>query len=311
MFVRFYQLLTCLITLISICSLQNAVAANYSIAAGSPAGLYYPYGGGLASIWSEHVDDFNIKAEVTDGSVANVIQVAVKESEIGFTQADVALEAYHGTGKFSEPLDISILFALYPNLVHIMTQDNNGIVHIDDLKGKKVSVGAPGSGTAIGALNILAVLGLTPDNFQVQYLDYGETANAIRDGNIDAGFIIGGVGVAAIVELALTRDIHIISFTDEEIALIQQHHPVYMPFSIDESMYKGVDKAQVPAVWNVLAVHNELPDDTAYALTKTAFENMDRLRQITHAANYTSVENTRAFKDVPLHPGALRYFNEI
>lgn len=287
-----------------------SLAQQYSIAAGNPSGLYYPIGGTLASIWSQTIPDFNMKAEVTDASVANVIQVAVGDSDVGFSQGDVVLDAYKGQGKFLEPLDISVLFAIYPNLVHAITRSNSGIGSIADLKGKVVSVGAPGSGTAITAVNILNNLGVPPDSFRIQYLDYTETANAIRDGKIDAGFIVGGIGVAAIVELALTRDIQLINFSDNEMAIIQEEYPAYIPFTIDAGVYLGVEHTQVPAVWNVLVVNKSMPDDLAYQLTKETFEHTDELRLSSVAANYITLDNAHQLEDIPLHPGAQRYIDE-
>lgn len=296
-------------------------ANNYSIAAGSPSGIYYPYAGSLATLWSNKIEDFNIKAEVTDGAVVNVIQVAVGESEAGFAQGDVVMDAFFGRGKFTSPLDsdipapldIAVLFALYPNLVHLIVRDNTKINTIDDLKGKKVSIGAPGSGTATAALNILTTLGITPEDFSIQYLDYIETANAIRDGNIDAGFIVSGIGVAVIVELALTRNIKLINFSDAQMDLIQTRYPAYTPFTLEAGVYKSKSKAsiQTPSVWNVLVVNKHTDDKLAYDLTRITFDNIGQLRKAVHVATYTTPANAHCLEDVPLHPGAMRYFNEI
>lgn len=294
-------------------------ANNYSIAAGSPSGLYYPYAGNLAALWSSKIEDFNMKAEVTDASLVNVVQVAVGDSEASFAQGDVVMDAFSGRGKFraslnadnQDPLDIAVLFGLYPNLVHLITHDNAKLNTIDDLKGKKISVGAPGSGTAITALNILETLGISPEDFSIQYLDYIETANAIRDGNIHAGFIVSGIGVAVIVELALTRDIKLINFSDEQMDLIQAQYPSYTPFKLDESIYKGVASVQTPSVWNVLVVNKHMDDELAYQLTRTTFENIEQLRKTMPVAAYTTPENAHCLKGVPLHPGAERYFKEI
>lgn len=302
---------TCILTILTLWFLSTiALAQQYSIAAGNPSGLYYPIGGNLASIWSRTIPDFNMKAEVTDASVANVIQVAIGSSEVGFSQGDVVLDAYQGQGKFSQPLDISVLFAVYPNLVHAITRSNSGIQSISDLKGKVVSVGAPGSGTAITAVNILNQLGVESDSFRIQHLDYIETANAIRDGKIDAGFIVGGIGVAAIVELALTRGIQIINFSNEEMSVIQQTYPAYISFTIDAGVYRGVAHTQVPAVWNVLVVNQSMSDELAYQLTKQTFEHTDELRLSSVAADYITLENAHQLKQIPLHPGAQRYIDE-
>ena len=286
-------------------------AKQSSIAAGSPSGLYYSLGGTLASIYSHNIPNLTVRAEVTDASVANVIQVAVNESEIGFSQGDVVIDAYYGQGKFDKPLDIVVLFAIYPNIVHILTRASAPINSIHDLKGKVVSVGAPGSGTLVTALKILDTLGIDRNELSIQYLDYIETANAIRDGNIDAGFIVGGIGTAAIIELSLTRPIKMINLTDKEVESIQQRFPAYTPFTIEAGVYKEIESVQALSVWNVFVVNKQMPNELAYQLTKTTFEHLKELRQVSVAADYISVDNAQALANIPLHPGAKKYFDEV
>ena len=171
-----------LLILLSICFLwaKPVIAGEtFSIATGSPSGLYYPFGGGLASIWSKHSDSINMKAEVTGGSVVNIIQVARGESEAGISQGDALRAAIEGNGKFPEPQPIKALFALYPNVVHAVTLQGNNIGSINDLRGKTVSIGAPGSGTAITTLNIMHTLGITEEDLNVRYLSYTETADGL------------------------------------------------------------------------------------------------------------------------------------
>ena len=135
-------------------------STTLSIATGGPAGLYYPIGGGMASIWSAHVPGINVRAEVTGGSVSNVIQVARGESDLGIAMADVISDAYRGEGLFPESLPLRILLSAYPNVIHVVTVEKTNISSISDLVGKRVSLGAQGSGTAVAAQNILSGLGL-------------------------------------------------------------------------------------------------------------------------------------------------------
>lgn len=290
-------------------------ARNMTIATGGTSGIYYPFGGGLASIWSKNIDNINMKAEVTGGSVANVIQVHRGESEAGIAMGNVVMAAKDGKGKFPYPLDIAVLTSLYPNLVHIIALEGSGINNIEDLKGKKVSLGAPGSGTAITATNILKLLGIKVDgsdaDITAQYLSYAETTNALRDGNIDAGFIVGGVGVAALVELSLTRDINLISLSEAEMQKVVTEFPAYTPYTLPEGVYEGVSGTYMPSVWNVLVVHNSLSDDDAYNMLKNIYEHQGKLKRISHAAEYTTPENAYMLRGVKLHSGAERYLNEI
>ena len=139
-----------LVLVVSACS-ESTQPSTFAIATGGPAGLYYPYGGGMASIWSKELPHVNAKAEVTGGSVTNVIQVARHESELGIAMADVVTDAYLGTGRFPNALPLRVLFTAYPNIVHILTLRGSGVEKVAELQGKRVSLGAAGSGTAVAA----------------------------------------------------------------------------------------------------------------------------------------------------------------
>ena len=188
-----------------------------AIATGGPAGLYYPFGGAMASLWSEVLPGVNVKAEVTGGSVTNVIQVARQESDLGIAMADVVSSAYAGMGQFPEPLPLRVLFTAYPNVVHMLSLRDSDIKTIDDLAGKRVALGAQGSGTSVAALNIITGLGLSLEDIAPRYLSFGETTTGLKDGTLDAGFVVGGLGIAAVTELSVSRDIEIIALSDAEL----------------------------------------------------------------------------------------------
>ena len=190
-----------------------------SIATGNTNGLYYPLGGGLASIWSRHLDGVNMKAETTAGSVTNLIQVAKGESEVGFTQADALAAALAGTGRFPEPMPLMSIGKLYPNVVHLVTVRSTGIESVHDLRGRRVSVGPPGSGNAVTAWNVLESMGIGESDFTVRQLNYAQMSNGLKDGTLDAAFIAGGVGMPAVVEIGVSRDMVIVPFTEDERAL--------------------------------------------------------------------------------------------
>tara|TARA_B100001123_G_scaffold400659_1_gene486647 strand:- start:744 stop:1718 length:975 start_codon:yes stop_codon:yes gene_type:complete len=285
-------------------------AETMSIATGSPAGLYYPFGGGLASIWSKARPDINIKAEVTGASVVNIIQVAKGESELGISQGDALREAINGEGKYPYPMPVRALFALYPNIVHAIALEDAGIASIDDFKGKRVSVGAPGSGTAITSLRLLETLGLTTDMYDVQYLSYTETTDGLKNGTLDAGFLVGGLGLAAVVELALTRDMMLIPFSDEEMQKISAQWPAYTPFDVPTNSYQGVkEPVQTVSLWNFLIVHKDMPDDEAVWLTTKALLNQKFLMGVTKSARFMTPDNSLKYGQGILHPAAERLFN--
>ncbi len=288
-----------------------AHAETYSIATGSPSGIYYPFGGGLAALWSDNSDDINMKAEVTNGSVTNLIQVAKGESEVGISQADAFHAAINGKGKFPDKMPLSVLFALYPNLVHLIVPADSPIQSVQELKGKRVSLGAPGSGNLVTARALLDILGLSVDDLQPYYLSYTETAGAIKDGTIDAGFIVGGIGVAAVTELALVRDIRLIAFSDEEMATLNASQPAYTPFDVPAGLYAGVDEpVQTISLWNYLVVRNDLPNELAYRMVQIPFTHLKALQAIAYPAKFTTPENTLKYASDYLHPAAQRYFAE-
>ncbi|HXV60664.1 MAG TPA: TAXI family TRAP transporter solute-binding subunit [Vicinamibacteria bacterium] len=287
-------------------------AQTLSIATGNPSGLYYPLGGGLASVWSKHVPGVNIKAEVTAGSVTNLIQVAKLESDIGLAQGDSVADAVRGANAFPKPLPLAVLAKMYPNVVHLVTVEGSGVDSVSDLLGKKVSVGPPGSGNAVTAWNILDAVGIGEDEFVVRQLNYAETANGLKDGVIDAGFIAGGVGIAAIVELAAARDIALVPFTDEEMATISARIPAYSSFSVPRGVYRGVNEpVQTPTLWNFLVVHQSMDEETAYRLVRAIFDHRSVLESISQVARFIVPETAADVGDLPLHPGARRYYDEV
>lgn len=300
------------ISIISVMLVSTAKAETWSVATGSTSGIYYPFGGGLAAIWSEHNPELNIKAEVTNGSVANLIQVARGESEAGISQGDAFRTAIEGAGRFPYKLDIAVLFALYPNLVHVIVPADSSIKTLDDLVGKRVSIGAPGSGNMVTSRNVLDALGIGVMGIIPYYLSYTETANALRDGTIDAGFIVAGIGVSAVAELAVTRDIRLLPFSDGDMGRVSEAFPAYKGFTVPAGLYKNVNApVQTVSLWNFLIVNRHMPDDIAYTMTKTAFEQHARLQQIVHPAVYMTPPNTCLYAWDYLHPGAKRYFTEL
>jgi TRAP transporter TAXI family solute receptor len=285
-------------------------ANNYTIGTGSQSGTYYPLGGLLAKVWSENIDDFNMRAEVTAASVENVIKVSTKQQLVGIAMGNVVQQAYQGTEPFPRKMDVSVLFALYPNVVQFLVPANSDIKSVADLKGKRVALGAPGSGTRVSALNILKTLGIEEGDMRGQALNYTATTEALANGQIDAGVIVGSLGVGAITELALTRDIRILSFSDQELAQISEANPSYTGLDIEANSYRNVPAFQAPAVWNVLVAKGDMDKELAYEMTKVAFENIDQIRQSIGVTKFTTVENMNKLAGIPLHPGSQQFMDE-
>ncbi|MZI92081.1 TAXI family TRAP transporter solute-binding subunit [Vibrio sp. CAIM 722] len=287
-----------------------AFSASYTIGTGSQSGTYYPLGGMLAKVWSENIPDFNMRAEVTAASVENTIKVATGKQLVGVSQGNVVLQAANGQKPFPRKMGVSVLFALYPNVVQFIVPADSDIHSIQDLKGKKVSLGAPGSGTRVSATNILQTLGISTSDIRAQSLNYTATTNAIANGQIDAGVIVGSLGVGAITELALTHDVRILSFTADELKKITAANPSYIEQDVPQNSYNKVPAFKAPAVWNVLVVNKNLDNKLAYQMTKIAFEHMDEIRKVINVTQFTTIDNMNKLNGIALHPGAEKYRQE-
>lgn len=284
-----------------------------SIATGGTGGVYYPIGGGLGEMIGRHIPGYTGVAEVTGASVENMGLIHREDSDIALALADSVYQGYHGEGVFKgrKVADARALGSVYPNAVQLVTLKDSGITSLSDLKGKRVSLGAPGSGTEVNARTLLEANGITTNDIRAQRLNFNETADALRDGDIDAGFWSVGPPTSSILSLANSRNIHIISLTSQEMQKAMQAEPVFAPYTLRAGLYEGVDQpVQTVGIPNVLVVNAAMSDELAYQITKTLFEKVDELRAIHSAANDTTVEFSLTSTPIPLHPGALRYYQE-
>jgi len=291
-----------------------ASAQQLSIATGGTGGVYYPIGGGFAEMINNHIEGAQATAEVTGASVENMGLIMRGDADLALALADTVYQAYNGSGDFESRQieNTRALASVYPNAVQLVTLAESDIQTIADLAGKRVSVGAPGSGTELNARAVLEANGISYEDFTPQRLNFNETADAIRDGDIDAGFWSVGPPTSSILNLAATRDIRLIGLSDEEVANAQEAEAVFAPYQLAAGMYDGMDEAvQTIGIPNVLVVNSDMDEELAYQLTQLLFENTDELIAVHPAANDTTIEFTMNSTPVPLHPGAIRYFEEV
>lgn len=284
-----------------------------SIATGGTGGVYYPMGGGLAEVINNNVDGYAATAEVTGASVENMGLIATGDADLALALADTVFQAQTGTGRFEgqELPMLRGLASMYANMVQIVTLEGSGISGLSDLPGTRVSVGAPGSGTEVNAQAILNANGITYDDIDEQRLNFNETADALANGDIDAGFWSVGAPTSSILNLSTTNDIVIIELTDEEIAAAQEADPIFARTSLAGGTYEGVDQdVTVLGVPNVLVVSSAMSDDLAYEIAKAMFENIADLQAVHPAANQTTIDFTMEATPIPLHPGAISYYEE-
>ncbi|MBU3538535.1 TAXI family TRAP transporter solute-binding subunit [Polynucleobacter sp. UK-Gri1-W3] len=291
-------------------------AQNISIATGGTGGVYYPMGGGLASVLSSKVPGMSATAEVTGGSVDNLNLIGTGKPYVGFSMADAAKDAQIGEGKFAgKKVDLRTLVVLYPNLMHLVTVDSTGIKSMKDLKGKRISTGAPGSATEVMAFRLLEAAGIDKDkDVKRERLSVAESVNAIKDRKIDAFFWVGGLPTAAVTDLANTPGTKIVMVdTGEEVAAMNKKYGnLYFVTTIPKATYSGMARDnKVAAVANILVVNANMPDDQAYKIVKAIFDNKLELVRTHQEFMSVSLENQKT-KSTPVdfHPGALKYFKE-
>ena len=293
-----------------------ASQTQLSIATGGTGGVYYPVGGGYAQLIEQFVDGYSATVEATNASVDNVAFISRGEADLALALADTVLAAYAGTGRFGpegnlpQLANLRALTVAYTNAVHIITIEGSGVESLEDLRGKRVSVGAPGSGTEVSAQTILAAVGITYDDFQVERLSANETADALRDGTIEAGFWSGGVPTGAVLSLAETRQIKLVPVSDAEFAAISAADATLIRYVYPAGAYRGIEETASVGTPNLLIVSAEMDEELAYQFTKNLFEHIRVVRAIHPSANETVPEAALA-SPVPLHLGAIRALEEL
>lgn len=283
-----------------------------SVGTGGTGGIYYPYGGGVAEIWSKYVKGVKAVAEVTGASVENVKLAHKGETVVGEVMGDVAVAGFNGLSKFKgKKHDILSMAIMYPNLLQIVALKNTGVTDITQVKGRSISTGSPGSGTNFMAEAVLKALGIAPDSYKDSRLSFTESANALRDSTIDVGIWSVGPGTSSILDLATTHEISILGFTPEQTEQILSANKTYSSVELAGGVYRGIDNP-VPTigVWNVMICQASLDTDLVYRLAKALFEHNDYLQKIHPSAAYTTPENAVKYSPIPLHPGTIKYLEE-
>ena len=283
-----------------------------SIGTGGTGGIYYPYGGGVAEIWTKYAPGIKAVAEVTGASVENVRLAHKGETVVGEVMGDVAVAGYKGLSKFKgQKHDILSMAIMYPNLLQVVTLKDSGITDIEQIKGRKISSGSPGSGTNFMAETVFKALEIPLDSYDDSRLSFTESANALRDGTIEVGVWSVGPGTSSILDLATTHDIRIIGFTAEQQKKILDANSQYSAVDLAGGVYNGVDEP-VPTigVWNVMICQSNLSEDMVYSLVKVLYEHNDYLVKIHPSAAYTTPENAVKYSPIPLHPGTIKYLKE-
>ncbi|MFJ8460947.1 TAXI family TRAP transporter solute-binding subunit [Lysinibacillus xylanilyticus] len=276
---------------------------------GGTQGTYYALGGTFADFISKETD-IKTTAEVSQASAANMTALQEGKGEIAFVQSDIAYYATEGTMMFEgKKIDsIAALGALYPETVQLVTTESSGIKTYADLKGKKVSVGAPGSGTYANAEQLLEIHGLKMDDIKAQNLDFGESTDGLQSGQIDAAFITAGTPTSAVEALNATTKVNIIGMDAGKADELIAKYPYYTKDTVKSGTYGIANDTETVSVLAMLAVKKDLPEDVVYSMTKAIYDNTDK---ISHAKGaFIKAETGLEGISIDVHPGAQKYFDE-
>lgn len=284
-----------------------------NILTGGQSGVYYPMGVALSQLYAQKIPGVKATAQVTKASAENMNLLQAGRAELAWALADSVSDAWQGNEEagFTQKLDkLRGLSATYNNYIQIVANADSGIKTLDDLKGKRISVGAARSGTELNARAILKAAGLSYDDFsKVEYLPFGESVELMKNRQLDVTLQSAGLGVSSIRDLATAVDIIVIPIPEEVVEKVGDE--AYQPAVIPANTYTGqTEDLPTAAIPNFLVTHSGVSDDLAYEMTKTLYENLDSLQSAHNAAKAIKLENALNGMPVPIHPGAERYYKE-
>lgn len=291
-----------------------ACAATFiNIGTGSTGGTYYPVGAAMAKIWNKTVPGMKANAQSTGGTAQNIQLIGTGEAELGFTDG-LYYFAYNGKQSFegNPQKHLRGMVPLYPEPIHLMVASGSNIKSIKDLKGKRVGIGAVGSGIEYTARALLKIAGIDPDkDIRAENLGMGDTAGALADKNIDAGFMMGAIGSSAMVEVTTIGTGKLLPLEADLVKKLNAQLPYYTPFTIPANSYKGQTTAlPVAATWNILSISEKVDAAAVYKMTKALFDNKKDLVNVSANMAFMNPKEVKVIL-IPLHPGAEKYFKEI
>ena len=283
-----------------------------NVLTGGTSGVYYPLGVAIGKIYSDKLPDVRTQVQATKASVENLILLQQGRGEIAFAMGDSLKAAWDGDEEagFKSRLDrLRLIGAIYPNYIQIVATADSNIKTLADLRGKRLSVGAPKSGTELNSRAILAAAGLSyRDIGKVEFLPFAESVELMKDRQLDATLQSAGLGVASLKDLSASTEIRLVSVPKE---VVDKIGPPFVSGKIPANTYSGQDK-DVPTatVANYLVTSSAVSDDLVYQMTKLIFENLSELANAHASGKEIKLETAATGNPIPLHPGAIRYYKE-
>jgi len=293
---------------------QAQTVKEIRMATGGVAGTYYPFGTVIGQVWQEQTK-IPVTIQSTGASRANLQLIEAGEVEIAMVQNDVADYAFFGTEQFASEGKIkgfSAMASLYPEHCQVVANPGAGIRTIADLRGKRVSVGDAGSGTEINARQILEIYGISFNDIQRQNLSFAASAEAIKDGRLDAAFVVAGAPTSAIVDLALTNNVVVLEVDTANANRLKEKYPIYATVNIPANSYRGqTATVQTVAILAIFVAADTIPENVMYDLTKALVEQQPKIAAGHAKGNELSRQSIVNGISIPYHPGAAKYLKEI
>ncbi len=309
---RMRQSLYCITVVALLVLLPGCGKQRMMMGTGGTSGTYYAFGGVLAQ-YMKNYTDYSVTAVSTAASKANIQSIGDGDYQMGFTQSDVMSYAWEGSRSFETDgpcRDFRVMGALYAETVQLITMKED-IKTVSDLRGRSVSIGAPGSGVYFNAMDVLEGAGLSVDDIKPQYQSFDDSKEALKDGQIDAAFIVAGAPTSAITELATTNGVFLIPIEGELRDKIMSLCPFYAPMEIPAQTYPGQNEpVNTITIKATMVVDADLDEETVYQLTKAVFDHAEDIAKENAKGEELSIENATSGMTVPFHAGAARYFEE-
>ncbi|MBQ7897223.1 MAG: TAXI family TRAP transporter solute-binding subunit [Clostridia bacterium] len=290
----------------------SSTGTKMTMGTGGTGGTYYGYGGVIGQYITNKAG-INVTVVSTDGSKANIQGIDAGDYQLGTVQSDVMSYAWEGIRSFEEDGKVAsfrTVAGLYAEAVQLVTMDPS-IKTVADLKGKSVSIGAPGSGVYFNAIDVLTAAGLTENDIKAQYQSFADSADALKDGKIDAAFIVAGPPTPAITELCTTNDAYLVPIDGEIAEKLIESCPFYSAHNIPAGTYKGQEEDVLTVtVKATLIVNADASEEDVYNLTAAIFDNIDAITLENAKGSELTLENATQGLTVPFHAGAAKYFKE-
>ena len=309
---KIFSIVLATVLAMTLIACSGSSATKMTMGTGGTAGTYYGYGGVLGQ-YIKNMAGIDVTVVSTDGSKANIQGIAASDYQLGTVQSDVMAYAWEGTRSFESDGKVDsfrVVAGLYAEAVQLITM-NPEIKSVADLAGKSVSIGAPGSGVYFNAIDVLNAAGLTEDDINAQYQSFADSTDALKDGKIDAAFIVAGPPTPAITELCTTNDAYLVPIDGEVAEKLIAACPFYTVHTIPADTYEGqTEDVQTVTVKATLIVSADASEEAVYNLTAAIFDNIEAITAENGKGAELSIENATSGMTVPFHAGAAKYFAE-